>query len=69
MFIRLVSVKGSGKTYRYAQLVESFRRSPDSRPTHRVLANLGQLSDEEVGVLPSDNYSSPVATITLPHPE
>lgn len=53
MFIRLVNVKGSGKTYRYAQLVESFRRSPDSRPTHRVLANLGQLSDEEVGVLRS----------------
>ena len=51
MFIRLVNVKGSGKTYRYAQLVESFRRSADSRPTHRVLANLGHLSDEEVGVL------------------
>lgn len=53
MFIRLVNVKGSGKTYRYAQLVESFRRSADSRPTHRILANLGRLSDEEVGVLRS----------------
>lgn len=51
MFVRCVEVKGGGKTYRYTQLVESFRRKKDRRPAHRVIANLGRLSDEQVEIL------------------
>jgi len=50
MHLRLVKAK-SGKTVRrYAQLVQSYRRE-DGMPVHRVLANLGQLSDQEVANL------------------
>lgn len=51
MFVRCVDVKSNGKTYRYTQLVESFRRKKDGRPTHRVIANLGRLPDEQVEIL------------------
>jgi ParB-like chromosome segregation protein Spo0J len=47
MHLRIVKAK-SGKTVRrYAQLVESYRRD-DGLPVHRVLASLGQLSDQEI---------------------
>jgi hypothetical protein len=43
--LRLSSVTRSGKTYQYAQLVESVRRDHDGMPAHRVVANLGRISD------------------------
>jgi hypothetical protein len=48
--LRLVRTKSGGKERRYAQLVESFRR-PDGVPAHRVIANLGALSDLEIANL------------------
>lgn len=50
MHIRQVTTRRGAKTYRYAQLVESYRR-PDGMPAHRVLASLGPLPDLEVGNL------------------
>jgi hypothetical protein len=47
MQLRSTQVKGKGKTYRYAQLVESYRRESDGMPSHRVIANLGALSSLE----------------------
>ncbi len=44
MHVRLSSVTRRGKTYQYAQLVESFRRE-DGLPIHRVVANLGRVTD------------------------
>jgi len=47
MHLRLVKAK-SGKTVkRYAQLVQSYRRD-DGMPAHRLIASLGELSDQEV---------------------
>ena len=47
MHLRLVKAR-SGKTIRrYAQLVTSHRRE-DGMPVHKVVANLGRLSDQEV---------------------
>lgn len=51
MHLRLSTVRRGSKTYRYAQLVESFRRPADGRPSHRVLANLGALGDEQIANL------------------
>lgn len=48
MFIRRSSVKRHGKTYEYAQLVESVRKGPGGRPVHRVIANLGRVTDERM---------------------
>ena len=45
MHLRLSSVTRHGKSYQYAQLVESVRRQHDGMPTHRVVANLGRISD------------------------
>jgi hypothetical protein len=42
--VRLSSVTRRGKTYQYAQLVESVRRE-DGLPVHRVVANLGRVTD------------------------
>ena len=47
MHLRLVNAKSGATMRRYAQLVESYRRD-DGVPAHRVVANLGQLSDQEV---------------------
>lgn len=50
MHIR-ISIKRQGKqVYRYAQLVESYRR-PDGMPAVKVIASLGRRSDEEVANL------------------
>lgn len=50
MHIRLATVRRGDKTYRYAQLVESYRRE-DGRPTHRTLASLGALDDDAIANL------------------
>ena len=46
MFVRLTTVKRMGKSYQYAQLVESHRPEPGKAPVHRVVANLGRVTDE-----------------------
>jgi hypothetical protein len=51
MHLRLSTVRRGDKTYRYAQLVESYRREEDGRPAHRVLASLGALTDEAIANL------------------
>lgn len=48
MFLRVTSIKRDSKTYFYAQIVQSFRREEDGLPAHRIVANLGQLSDLEI---------------------
>lgn len=41
----------SGRSYRrYTRLVQSYRR-PDGMPAQKVIANLGELSDQEVANL------------------
>lgn len=45
MFIRTAAHRRKGTTYRYAQLVESYRRK-DGVPAQRVIANLGALPDQ-----------------------
>lgn len=46
MHVRESRVKKGGKTYRYVQLVESFRRK-DGMPTQRVVASFGDLSEAQ----------------------
>ncbi|MDQ7815384.1 MAG: hypothetical protein RDU25_06330 [Patescibacteria group bacterium] len=48
MQLRISRSTRNGKSYEYAQLVESYRRESDGVPTHRVVANLGALSPLEV---------------------
>ena len=48
MQVRVTRVKRNNKSYSYAQLVESYRRPSDGMPMHRVLVNLGSLSELEV---------------------
>lgn len=48
MQLRISRTKRNGKTYEYAQLVESYRRASDGVPMHRVVANLGALSPLEL---------------------
>lgn len=50
MHVHVSRVRRDGKTYEYAQLVESYRRD-DGMPSQRVIAKLGQLS-----VLELDNF-------------
>lgn len=51
MQIRVTKVKQNGKTYEYAQLVDSFRRKSDGMPMHKVIANLGKRSPLEIANL------------------
>jgi len=51
MNIRVCQRQHKGKTYRYAQLVENYRRESDGRPTCRVIAHLGPLPDQTVANL------------------
>ena len=51
MHLRISTVRRGDKTYRYAQLVESYRREQDGRPAHRILASLGTLTDEAIANL------------------
>lgn len=48
MHLRISRVRRNGKTYEYAQLVESYRREKDGMPALRVVASLGQLSAPEI---------------------
>lgn len=48
MHVRVSRVTRNGKTYEYAQLVESYRRESDGMPAHRVVANLGNLDRLDV---------------------
>lgn len=48
MHLRYSTTTRNGKTYRYAQLVESYRRESDGMPMHRVLASLGERPDLEL---------------------
>lgn len=48
MQLRVSRKTANGKTYEYAQLVESYRRESDGLPMHRVVANLGRLSSLEI---------------------
>jgi len=48
MHLRVVSSGHGERTYRYAQLVESYRRPTDRMPAHRVIAHLGALSEPEI---------------------
>ena len=50
MFIKVATVKRKNAVYRYAQLVESYRRK-DGMPTQRVLASLGRRSELEIANL------------------
>lgn len=45
MQVRATTIKRGEKTYQYAQLVESYRREGDGTPQHRVIANLGRITD------------------------
>lgn len=51
MFLRVTSVKRDNKTYFYTQIVQSYRRTEDGLPAHKVIANLGQLSELEISNL------------------
>lgn len=44
MYIRVSRVSRRGKTYEYAQLVESYRRD-DGKPAHRVLHSFGRVEE------------------------
>jgi transposase len=48
MHVRVSRVKRNGRTYEYAQLVESYRRPADGMPMHRVIATLGEVTALEV---------------------
>lgn len=50
MYLRISTQRKNGKTYRYAQLVESYRRD-DGTPTNRVIATLGRRSEEEIAAI------------------
>ena len=43
MYLQEKIIRRKSKTYRYVQLVESYRRKKDGMPTHRVIGNLGNL--------------------------
>ncbi|HUX80482.1 MAG TPA: IS1634 family transposase [Alphaproteobacteria bacterium] len=46
MFIKKVTIKREGKTYDYYKIVASYR-DKDGKPKHRIIQNLGVLSDED----------------------
>ena len=50
MHLRVSTTRRKGKTYRYAQLVESFRRE-DGVPTTRVIKHLGALPEPVIDAL------------------
>jgi DNA-binding transcriptional regulator YdaS (Cro superfamily) len=50
MHVRTSTRQYKGKTYQYAQLVESFRR-PDGKPSCRVVAHLGTLPEQTLANL------------------
>ena len=48
MHIRVSRTQRNGKTYEYAQLVQSFRRPSDGMPMHRVIATFDDIDGIEV---------------------
>jgi transposase len=46
MFLKKVTLKQQGKTYNYYKIVASYR-DKDGKPKHRLIQNLGALSDED----------------------
>ena len=50
MHLRISTKKRNGQIYRYVQFAESYRRE-DGVPAHKVVANLGRLSDQEIANL------------------
>ena len=50
MHLRVSTRRTPGRVYRYAQVVQSFRRD-DGMPAHRVVANLGALSQPQIDAL------------------
>ena len=50
MHFRVSTRRAKGKVYRYGQLVQSYRRD-DGMPAHRVIANLGRLTETEASNL------------------
>jgi len=46
MFLKKVTIKRDGKTYDYYKIVASYR-DEDGKPKHRLIQNLGALSEEE----------------------
>jgi transposase len=46
MFLKKVTIRRSGKTYHYYKIVTSYR-DQDGKPKHRVIQNLGALSEED----------------------
>jgi hypothetical protein len=80
MHVRVTRVTRNGRTYCYAQLVESYRRPEDGVPTHRLVAHLGALPQQEIDnlraaltasrqgrsvVLPAEAITRPVAQPVL----
>ncbi len=51
MHLRIARVRSKNKTYEYVQLVQGYRRPSDGKPTHRLIAKLGKLSDLEIANL------------------
>jgi len=46
MFLKKVTIKNSGRTYNYYKIVASYR-DKDGKPKHRLIQNLGVLSEED----------------------
>ena len=46
MFLKKVTIKRDGKTYNYYKIVSSYRDN-DRKPKHRLIQNLGVLSEED----------------------
>ena len=57
MHLNINKVRRGDKVHCYARLVESYRRKKDGKPTIRVLANLGKLSEREI-----ENFRLALAT-------
>lgn len=69
MHLRIATVRRGSKTYQYAQLVESYRRGSDGRPTCRVIASLGKLDDLAIANLRNAlNASREGSALVVPEP-
>ncbi len=77
MNFRLSTVRRNGKVYQSVQLVESYGRERDGKPTCRVVASLGALDDVAIGNLRAALAASrtgtalviPAAAAADPEPE
>lgn len=48
MFLRVTRIKRGDTIYQYGHFAESYRRKSDGRPTQRIVARLGKLTDLDV---------------------